>query len=96
MIKIDSKKGEFILSGKKSVLLAEICAAIGAVIEGSQVREDKVRVAAIIYDLVTNPASPLLEGTGVTVGAIKRYIANKERAQSRFDEFIGRRFGGEI
>jgi hypothetical protein len=96
VIKIDSKKGEFILSGEKKVLLAEIYVAIGAVVEGCREKEDKVEVVAIIYDLVTNPASPLWEDTGVTVGAIKRHIANKERVQSRFNEFIGRRFGGEI
>lgn len=96
MIKIDIKTGNIILGGEKSVLIAEICTAIAAVVEGCREREDKVEVAAIIYDLVTNPASPLWENTGVTVGAIKRHIANKERAQSRFDEFIGRRFGGEI
>ena len=96
MIKIDSEKGIFILSGKKSVLIAEISVAICAVVEDCREKEDKVEVAAIIYDLVTNPDSPLWEGTGVTLGAIKRHIANKERVQSRFDEFIGRRFGGEI
>ena len=96
MIKIDIKTGNIILGGEKSVLIAEICTAIGAVVEGCREREDKVEVSAIIYDLVTNPASPLWEDTGVTVGAIKRHIANKERVQSRFDEFIGRRFGGEI
>ena len=81
MIKIDSKKGDFILSGKKSVLIAEICAVIGAVVEGCREKEDKVEVAAIIYDLVTNPTSPLWEDTGVTIGAIKRHIANKERIE---------------
>ena len=96
MIKVDSEKGNFILSGKKSVLIAEICAVIAAVVEECREKEDKVEVAAIIYDLVTNPASPLWEDTGVTVGAIKRHIANKEREKRGFAGFIRSRFNGEI
>ena len=99
MIKLDIKKGNIVLGGKKSVLITEICTAIGAVVEGCGKKEDKLETAALIYDVVTNPDSHLWEDTGVTLGAIKRHIANKERQKRGFEDFsnhIRSRFYGEI